>query len=55
MLVPVRRQEVLAGLLPQGRLQIIAEAGNIPMLEQPEAVSAALDQFLSGTQAPARR
>lgn len=46
--VPVRRQEVLAGLLPHGTLQVIPEAGNIPMLEQPEAVSAALEQFLSG-------
>lgn len=46
-LVPVRRQEVLAGLLPHGKLQVVAEAGNLPMLEQPEAVSAALESFLS--------
>ncbi|MEY4983758.1 MAG: hypothetical protein RIR62_2024 [Pseudomonadota bacterium] len=47
-IVPVRRQEVLAGLLPHGRLQVVAAAGNLPMLEQPEAVSAALEAFLSG-------
>lgn len=56
-LVPVRRQEVLAGLLPHGKLQVIPEAGNMPMLEQPEAVSAALEAFLSGPMMlrPARR
>ena len=56
-LVPVRRQEVLAGLLPHGKLQVIPEAGNMPMLEQPEAVSAALETFLSGPMMlrPARR
>lgn len=46
-LVPVRRQEVLAGLLPQGRLHIVPDAGNLPMLEQPEAVSATLEAFLT--------
>lgn len=47
-LVPVRRQEFLAGLLPYGRLQVLAGAGHLPMLEQPEAVTAALRDFLSG-------
>lgn len=46
-LVPVRRQEFLAGLLPQGRLQVVKGAGNLPMLEQPEDVSEALQDFLS--------
>ncbi|MCB6178895.1 alpha/beta hydrolase [Rhodobacter sp. Har01] len=47
-LVPVRRQEVLAGLMPFGRLEVIAEAGHLPQLEQPEAVSTALRGFLAG-------
>lgn len=47
-LVPVRRQEVLAGLLPHGRLTIVPNAGNLPMLEQPEAVTQALQDFLDG-------
>ncbi|MEZ5796394.1 MAG: alpha/beta hydrolase [Paracoccaceae bacterium] len=47
-LVPVRRQEFLAGLMPFGRLQVIEAAGHLPQLEQPEAVSAALRDFLAG-------
>ena len=47
-LVPVRRQEFMAGLMPFGRLQVIAGAGHLPQLEQPEAVSAALRDFLAG-------
>ena len=56
-LVPVRRQEFLAGLLPHGRLQVIPGAGNLPMLEQPEAVTDALREFLAGPMMlrPARR
>ena len=56
-LVPVRRQEFLAGLLPHGRLQVIPGAGNLPMLEQPEAVTDALRDFLAGPLMlrPARR
>jgi pimeloyl-ACP methyl ester carboxylesterase len=47
-LVPVRRQEFLAGLMPMARLTVIAEAGHLPQLEQPEAVTAALRDFLAG-------
>lgn len=47
-LVPVRRQEFLAGLMPVARLQIIADAGHLPQLEQPEAVTEALREFLAG-------
>lgn len=45
-LVPVRRQEFTANLVPYGRLEVIAEAGHLAMLEQPEAVSYALAAFL---------
>ena len=51
VVVPVRRQEVLAGFLPQGVLEVIPDAGNLPMLEQPEAVSAALERFLAPSRA----
>ena len=47
-LVPVRRQEFLAGLMPFGRMKIIENAGHLPQLEQPEAVSEALLDFLAG-------
>ncbi len=47
-LVPLRRQEFAAGLMPWGKLHIIENAGHIPMLEQPEAVTAALAGFLAG-------
>lgn len=47
-LLPVRRQEFLAGLMPFGKLSVIADAGHLPQLEQPEAVSEALRDFLAG-------
>lgn len=47
-LVPRRRAEFLAAMMPQGFLEMIAEAGHLPQLEQPEAVSKVLDTFLSG-------
>lgn len=47
-IVPRRRAEFLAGMMPQGCLEIIAEAGHLPQLEQPEAVTSALQIFLSG-------
>ena len=47
-LVPLRRQEFTAGLMPFGKMQTIPDAGHLPSLEQPEAVTAALDAFLNG-------
>lgn len=47
-MVPMRRQEFLSGLLPYGKMQVVPQAGNLPMLEQPEAVTEALRDFLSG-------
>lgn len=47
-LVPLRRQEFTATLMPYGQFQIIAEAGHLASLEQPEAVSAAIEKFLNG-------
>lgn len=47
-LVPMRRQEFTANLMPFGKLHVIKDAGHLATLEQPEAVTAALDTFLSG-------
>jgi pimeloyl-ACP methyl ester carboxylesterase len=47
-LVPRRRAEFLAAMMPQGCLEIVAEAGHLPQLEQPEAVTKLLQTFLSG-------
>lgn len=47
-IVPRRRAEFLAGMMPQGCLEVIAEAGHQPQLEQPELVTKALETFLSG-------
>ena len=47
-LVPMRRLEFTANLMPFGKLQVIAEAGHLAPLEQPESVSAALAAFLAG-------
>ena len=47
-LVPMRRLEFTANLMPFGKLQVIAGAGHLPSLEQPEAVNAALAAFLAG-------
>ncbi|GGH55931.1 alpha/beta fold hydrolase [Frigidibacter albus] len=46
-LCPVRRHEFLAELMPHARFELIRNAGHLPMLEQPEAVTAALLGWLS--------
>lgn len=47
-LIPRRRAEFLAAMMPQGCLEIIAEAGHLPQLEQPEVVTKVLETFLAG-------
>lgn len=47
-IVPLRRQEFTAGLMPFATLQVIDGAGHLPTLEQPEAVTAAIEAFLAG-------
>ena len=44
---PVERHELMAGLIPGARLEIIEDAGHLPVLEQPEATNAALDRWLA--------
>ena len=47
-LVPLRRQEFTATLMPYGQFKIIEDAGHMAPLEQPEVVSDAVEAFLSG-------
>ena len=47
-LVPMRRQEFTANLMPYGKLHVIEQAGHMASLEQPDAVSDAIEAFLSG-------
>lgn len=47
-LLPVKRQEFTAGLMPWGKLCIIPGAGHLPPLEQPDLVSEAIEAFLNG-------
>jgi pimeloyl-ACP methyl ester carboxylesterase len=47
-LMPVRRQEFTAGLMPYGKMCIIPQAGHLPSLEQPDLVSEAIEAFLTG-------
>ena len=47
-LLPVKRQEFTAGLMPYGKICVIAEAGHLPSLEQPDAVSQVIETFLNG-------
>lgn len=51
-IVPRRRAEFLAGMMPQGCLDIIPDAGHLPQLEQPELVSRALETFFDGQLPP---
>jgi pimeloyl-ACP methyl ester carboxylesterase len=45
-LTPPRYSEFLASQIPNARLEVIAEAGHMVMLEQPHAVAAVLAKFL---------
>jgi pimeloyl-ACP methyl ester carboxylesterase len=45
-LVPMAHAETLAGLIPNARLQVIPEAGHLPMLEQEAEFLSAVEKFL---------
>lgn len=47
-LVPMRRLEFMAEMMPFAELQVIAAAGHFPTVETPQAVNAALRAFLQG-------
>lgn len=46
-LYPVRRHEFMAHLMPYAKLEVVAGAGHLPALENPNAVSAILRNWLS--------
>ncbi len=46
--VPLRRQEFARDLMASSALKVIEDAGHLPMLEAPEAVTAAIEGFLAG-------
>lgn len=46
-LTPVKRHTFMAELIPYAELRIIEEAGHLPPLEQPEAVTQAMREWLA--------
>lgn len=46
-LTPIRRHEFIATLIPYARLEVIADAGHFPTLEQPEETTRLLRAWLS--------
>lgn len=49
-LIPVDRSREMAAAIPGARLVIVPDAGHMPMLEQPEAVSRALLDWLQAVE-----
>lgn len=45
-LCPLERHELMHDLIPGSRLQVIEDAGHLPVLEQPEETNAALRRWL---------
>ena len=45
-LTPVKRHEFMAGLIPYAELALVQDAGHLPTLEAPEAVTAALRAWM---------
>jgi pimeloyl-ACP methyl ester carboxylesterase len=50
-LCPLHRHEGMRDLIPGSRLVVVEGAGHLPVLEQPEAVNAALGDWLRGVDA----
>lgn len=48
-LCPVHRHELMADLIPGARLIVVPGAGHLPTLEQPEAVNAAMRDWLAAS------
>lgn len=51
-MTPPKLSQELAAALPRSQLHLVEGAGHMVMLEQPEAVAAAIQQFLSSTFPP---
>ena len=45
-LTPLKRHELMAGLIPDARLRVIEAAGHLPVLEAPDAVNVELAAWL---------
>ena len=45
-IIPLAKAETLASAIPKATLKVIANAGHMPMLEQPAATTAAIHDFL---------
>ena len=48
LLTPIGDAEIIAGAIPNARLEVIRGAGHLSNLEQPQAFNAALLEFLQG-------
>lgn len=46
-LYPVRRHEFMAEMIPYAQLEVIADAGHLPTLEQPDAVLDVIDRWMT--------
>ncbi len=53
-IVPQERTKALAAMVPKAKLALMDQAGHMPMLEQPEATTTAIRQFLNGIGQPWR-
>lgn len=51
-MVPPRMAEAILSLCPEAPLEIVADAGHVPMIEQPVAYSAAATRVLQGIRSP---
>jgi len=49
--VPVESARAMAEALPRARLVVVAGAGHVPSVEEPEATASALREFLSALKA----
>jgi pimeloyl-ACP methyl ester carboxylesterase len=45
-LTPVKRHEFMAGLIPYAKLVVLDDAGHVPTLEAPDAVTQALREWM---------
>lgn len=46
-LLPIQRHEFLAGMIPDAKLSVIVGAGHLPTLEQPDAVTQGIREWMS--------
>jgi pimeloyl-ACP methyl ester carboxylesterase len=46
--IPLQEAEAVAGAFPNSRLLTLEASGHMPMLEEPDRVSEALEAFLNG-------